>query len=382
MKKKIAIFTTTRSDVSILTPLMKRIQKTRRLDYLFFVGGTHLNKTYGNTLNELRNNRLKVHGHFNYLDKGDNKRNLSKSLATAHQKVNEIFSKHQFDIVCILGDRFEKLAIVNNAIIYNKPIFHLHGGEITEGAIDNQIRNMISKSSQLHFVICNEYKKNLIKIGEKKNNIFNYGSLAVDAIQNIKIIKREILFKKLNLDHKLSTVILTYHPVTLENKISSANQIKNVLKILNKSNFQVVITAPGHENERSIMEKYIYLYSRNNHKIKYIKSLGHNLLFNLIPQCEFMIGNSSSGLIEVPYFKIPTVNIGDRQKGRVMHKSIINCSYSSSSIQKAINKAMSPKFKKKIIKQKYLFGNGGSSKKIVNKILTIRIDQEFLRKKK
>ena len=170
--KKIAIFTTTRSDISILTPLIKKIRKSKKINYLLFVGGTHLNKDYGSTKKEILSDKITIHGYFDYLVKGDSKKSLSLSLANAHAQINNLFTKHKFDYVCVLGDRFEKMAIVNNAIIYNKPIIHLHGGEITEGVIDNQIRNMISKASHLHFVICESYKKQLMKMGEKRNRIF------------------------------------------------------------------------------------------------------------------------------------------------------------------------------------------------------------------
>tara|TARA_Y100000591_G_scaffold323426_1_gene341230 strand:+ start:1028 stop:2170 length:1143 start_codon:yes stop_codon:yes gene_type:complete len=379
--KKIAIFTTTRSDISILTPLIKKIRETKKINYLLFVGGTHLDKDYGSTKKEILSDKITINGYFNYLVKGDSKKSLSSSLANAHSQINNLFAKYKFDYVCVLGDRFEKMAIVNNAIIYNKPIIHLHGGEITEGVIDNQIRNMISKASHLHFVICEFYKKQLIKMGEKRNRIFNLGSLAIDLIKSVKKMSKVVLFDKIKIKLNIPTVILTYHPVTLEKKISEITQIKNIFDTLKKTNFQIVVTAPGHENGRGIIEDYIKKISFKNKKIVYVKSLGHNLLFNLLPHCKFMIGNSSSGIIEAPFFKIPTINIGDRQKGRFKHASVINCSYSKNSIQKAINLASSIKFKKKILRSKFFFGNGKSSEKILRQILKTQINEKFLRKK-
>jgi len=379
--KKIAIFTTTRSDISILTPLIKKIRKSKKINYLLFVGGTHLNKDYGSTKKEILSDKITIHGYFDYLVKGDSKKSLSLSLANAHAQINNLFTKHKFDYVCVLGDRFEKMAIVNNAIIYNKPIIHLHGGEITEGVIDNQIRNMISKASHLHFVICESYKKQLIKMGEKRNRIFNLGSLAIDLIKSVKKLSKVVLCNNIKINLNIPTVILTYHPVTLEKKISEKLQIKSIFDALKKTNYQIIVTAPGHENGRKIIDDYIKKISTKNKKIIYVKSLGHNLLFNLLPYCKFMIGNSSSGIIEVPFFKIPTINIGDRQKGRFKHTSVINCSYSKNSIQKAIKLASSIKFKKKILKSKFFFGKGNSSEKILRQILKIKINEQLLRKK-
>lgn len=379
--KKIAIFTTTRSDISILTPLIKKIKKSKKINYLLFVGGTHLNKDYGTTKKEILSDKITIHGYFDYLVKGDSKKRLSLSLANAHAQINNLFTKHKFDYVCVLGDRFEKMAVVNNAIIYNKPIIHLHGGEITEGVIDNQIRNMISKASHLHFVICESYKKQLIKMGEKKNRIFNLGSLAIDLIKSVKKLSKTVLSNKLNINLNIPMIILTYHPVTLENKISEKTQIKNIFDALKKTNYQIIVTAPGHEHGRKVIDDYIKNISLKNNKIFYIKSLGHDLLFNLLPHCAFMIGNSSSGIIEAPYFKIPTINVGERQKGRFKHTSVINCNYSMNSIRKAIKLVSSVKFKKRVYKSKFFFGNGNSSKKILNKILQTKITKEFLRKK-
>lgn len=184
--KKIAIFTTTRSDISVLAPLIRQIKISNKLDYLLFVGGTHLDLSYGNTKKEILSEDIRIDGYFDYLVKGDSKKKLSSSLANAHLKISNIFSRYHFDYACVLGDRFEKMAVVNNAIIHNKPIIHLHGGEVTEGVIDNQIRNMISKAAHLHFVTSETYKKKLVNMGENKNYIFNFGSLAIDLIKSIK----------------------------------------------------------------------------------------------------------------------------------------------------------------------------------------------------
>ena len=379
--KTIAIFTTTRSDISVLTPLIKKIKKTNGLKYLLFVGGTHLNSNYGDTKKEILLNNIQIHDYFKYFVKGDDKKSLSFSLADAQAKISKIFSTHKFDFVCVIGDRFEKMAVVNNAIIFNKPIIHLHGGEVTEGVIDNQIRNMISKASHIHFVICEQYKKKLIKMGEKKDMIFNHGSLAIDLIKSTKKINKKKLFKCLKLKSNLPIILLTYHPVTLEKRISERDQIRNIFKSLEKTKSQIIVTAPGHENGRDTIDKYIKKTSLKNKKVVYIKSLGHNYLFNLLPFCKFMIGNSSSGIIEAPYFKIPTINIGDRQKGRLMHETIINCSYSYNAILRSVNLANSKNFRKKIKNAKFLFGKGNTSNKIIKSILKIRLNDNFLRKK-
>jgi GDP/UDP-N,N'-diacetylbacillosamine 2-epimerase (hydrolysing) len=379
--KTVAIFSSTRGDMSILSPLIKKINQEKKVKYLFFVGGTHLIKYYGKTVDEIKDLKINIKAKFDYLVPGNKNKNFIESLSRAEKSISKIFSKYNFDFVCILGDRFEKLAIVNNAIIYNKPIMHLHGGEITEGVIDNQIRNMITKASHLHFVICENYKNNIIKMGENKKRVFNFGSLAVENMKNIKKIPKKKLFHNLGLNINIPTILLTYHPVTLEKKISGLKQIKNIFKAIDNFNFQTLITAPGHEVGRSEIENFIKQKVKKNKKFVYIRSLGYKKLFNLMPHCKFVIGNSSSGIIEAPFLRVPTINIGDRQKGRFMHASVLNSNYEYNKIKKSIEKIFSTSFKKRLKKFKYLFGNGNSSKKIIEKIIKTKIDQNFLRKK-
>ncbi len=379
--KTIAIFSSTRGDMSILSPLIKKINREKKVKYLFFVGGTHLIKNYGETVDEIKDLKINIKAKFDYLVPGNKNKNFLESLSRAEKSISKIFSKYNFDFVCVLGDRFEKLAIVNNAIIYNKPIMHLHGGEITEGVIDNQIRNMITKASHLHFVICENYKKNIIKMGENKKRVFNFGSLAVENIKNVKKISKKKLFHNLGLSINISTILLTYHPVTLEKKISGLGQIKNIFKAIDNFNFQTLITAPGHEVGRSEIENFIKQKVKKNKKFIYIRSLGYKKLFNLMLHCKFVIGNSSSGIIEAPFLRVPTINIGDRQKGRFMHASVLNSNYEYNKIKKSIEKIFSSSFKKRLKKFKYFFGNGNSSKKIIEKIKKTKIDQNFLRKK-
>ena len=202
---------------------------------------------------------------------------------------------------------FEIIAIVNNAIIYNKPIIHLHGGEVTEGVIDNQIRNMITKASHLHFVVCEQYRNNIINMGEDKKRVFNFGSLAVDNIKTIKKISKKKLFYNLGLNINIPTILLTYHPVTLEKRISGLKQIQNIFKAIDNFDFQTLITAPGHEVGRSEIENFIKHKAKKNKKFIYVRSIGYKKLFNLMPHCQFMIGNSSSGIIEAPFLRVPTI---------------------------------------------------------------------------
>lgn len=373
--KKIGIFTTTRGDMAILTPLIRALKSKKNFKPYFFVGGTHLGKNYGNTLREIKNLNIKVNGYFitRQKQKQDSPYFLSKVLAEDQARLAKIFKKYPLDCICLVGDRYEKMAVVMNSILFKKKLIHFHGGEVTLGSFDNQVRNMFSKASDLHFVICKKYKENLIDMGVNKDNIYNIGSLAIENIKNLRRTNKNRIFKKIGLNFKKKFCILNYHPPSLDEKIKFEKQIKNIFESLRNLDIQIVVTTPGFDSGRAEIINKIKRYKKKNKNIIYTKSLGFNNFFRLIPFCEFVIGNSSSGIIEVPYFKVPTIDVGLRQFGRYKHRSIISCDYKISSIKKSIDLALSKKFKTKLKKMKFEFGNGKASKKLV-KILNKKLN--------
>ena len=355
MKFKIAFFTSTRGDMGILYPLIKKISVSKDFDYLLFVYGTHTENKYGNTINEIKKNNFKISKIFKTVFKKDNYKDQCLALGNLQSEVGKIFNDFKFDAICILGDRIERIPIINAAIIFRKLVFHLHGGEITEGAIDDQIRHMITKASHLHFTICEDYKKNILKLSEEKFRIHNVGSLAVE-----NILSQEKNVKKA----KKKYVILTYHPETIKKKFEWRKNFLIIIKCL--KNFNVIITAPGYEKGSYSFISFIKKSIKNKKNFSFEASLGFKKYFKLLKSTFFVIGNSSSGIIEVPYFKIPTINIGERQKGRYMHQSVINVPCSQSAISNAINKTKNVKFLNKIKKSNLYFGDGKTSNKILN----------------
>ena len=381
MQKKIAIFTTTRAEFGIFKPLLKEIEYEEKIDYLLFVGGTHLAHEHGNTINEIYNSNFKISSTFDYLLNGDDAFSLAKSSAVETSELAHIFKNYKFDAVCLLGDRYELIPIVLNAILFRKPIIHIHGGEQTQGAIDEQIRHMITKAAHLHFVATEDYAQNIIKLGEEKHRVFNTGALAVDNMLNeIKISKKD-LFEELGLNPQKSTILMTYHPVTLESNFSPEDQINNLFNALQQFDFQTIITSPNIDTERSKILNIINKEVKKNKNYHYFQSLGQMRFHNILRHIEFMIGNSSSGIIEMPFFRKPTINIGTRQAGRIMHKSIINTGYTTSEIVDAIGKALNPKFRKEISTMEYKFGNGNAATKMIEVIKNTNFDKSFLIKK-
>ncbi|VEN74493.1 UDP-N-acetyl-D-glucosamine 2-epimerase, UDP-hydrolysing [Candidatus Desulfarcum epimagneticum] len=377
--KKIAVFTTTRAEFGIFLPLLKKIESTPDLEFLLFVGGSHLAWEHGRTINEIREYGFEPAATFDYLLNDDKKSALAKSAGIAVIELSHIFLTHDFDSVCLLGDRHELLSIMINSILFKKPIIHIHGGEITEGAIDEQIRHIATKASHIHFAACDEYKKNIRLLGESEWRIFNTGALAVDNMINNPKIPRESLFGELKLQDQ-KTALCTYHPVTLEYKIGIEQQVKNLISALKKAKLQVVFTAPNIEVDREMICGMFQKEAKTNSDFHYFDSLGVLRYHSLIPHCECVIGNSSSGILEVPFFKIPTVNIGDRQKGRLRHDSVIDTDYTVESIHSGIRKALSCEFKKKLADMEYKFGDGSASEKMVAIIKEIEVNEKLMRK--
>lgn len=372
-KIRLAFFSSTRGDISILKPLIDQINKNPYFDYLFFVYGTHLNKTYGNTINEIIGSNLKITSMSNTISKEDSISGIVNSLLLTQNFVNKVFQKYKFDAVVLLGDRLERIPVVSNIIAYRKLLFHLHGGELTYGALDDQVRHIITKASHLHFPICSQYKKNILNMAEENFRILDSGSLAVENIY--KFIKKEKSKGK-------KIVILTYHPETLTDNFNWNKNFNIICETLKKYRLEVVITAPGHEKESKKNIEYIIQYTKHNKNFKFIPSLGYKKYFEILNKTLFVIGNSSSGIIEVPYYKIPTIDIGDRQKGRFKHSSIISCKCNSKEINKAIRKALSKNYNNKISKMKLYFGKGNASKKIINFIYKNIKNREKLINKK
>ena len=365
-KKKIAFFSTTRAEFGLIQPLLSKIYLNKLFISYFFVGGSHLVNDYGKTILEIKNKKIKINEIFNfYSDKKKDNKNLIDALAKETKQLNKIFQKFDFDTIIILGDRYELLPIVTCAILYNKKIVHIGGGEKTLGIIDEQVRNMVSKSAHLHFTSNKYFKKQLINMDENYRSIFNVGSLSTENIKKIKRIDKKNLFQKFKIDIKLPLILMTYHSTTLEFNVSVKEQINNIFKALEQFNFSVIITGPNIEKNSDIIKNIKIKNTRKNKNYQYFDSLGFDNYHQLMKYSNFVIGNSSSGIIETPYYKIPTVNVGIRQKKRLRHISIIDCNYQQIEIVKSIKKASSENFKKKISNMKYLFGNGNSSEKII-----------------
>ncbi len=273
------------------------------------------------------------------------------------------------DVLVVLGDRFEILAAAQAATIAKIPLAHLHGGEATYGAFDESIGNAITKMSYLHFVATSSYRERVIQLGEDPEKVYHFGAMVLDSISQIALLKRDELEHKLDLKFKKLNFVVTFHPETL-GKASPREEFNELLKALSRIEDATFIFTKGNADTdgRIINDMIDDFCAKNTHSSKSFVQLGHHNYLSLVKFSDICIGNSSSGIIEVPYFNIPTVNIGDRQKGRVRPISVLDCQTNEAAISACIHKALSKEFRQSILNMQQLYGEGPIAKKIVNTI--------------
>lgn len=369
-QRKICVVSGTRAEYGLLYPLIKKINEDENLLLQLVVTGTHTDKRFGETYKQIE---FQIDKKID-LNLQSSQESIAISMGIAQIKFAKYLKKSQPDLLLVLGDRFEIFAIVATAVTMNIPIAHIHGGELTYGAIDDAFRHSITKMSHLHFTSTQEYKNRVIQLGENPQYVHNVGSLGVENIKSLHLLSKNEIEEKLNLQFRKKNILVTYHPETISNK-NPIEQIKELLEatkaypdilfIFTKANADF-----GGIQINQIIEDYV---TQNENMVLY-DSLGQINYFSVLKIVDCVLGNSSSGIIEVPSFKIPTINIGHRQKGRTQCESIINTKCNSHSIMKAINTSYSKKFRKKLHAIKNPYEKKATSEKIVKTLKKVNLD--------
>lgn len=367
---KCCVITGTRAEYGLLFWLMKEIEKSKELSLQMIVTGMHLSPEFGLTYKEIEKD-FKIDEKIETLLSSDTVIGISKSMGLGMISFSEAFQRLKPDLIIVLGDRYEIFSAVSAAMISRIPIAHLHGGESTEGLIDESIRHSITKMSHLHFTSTEEYKNRVIQLGEQPDRVYNVGGLGIDNIIKLNLLGKKELEKNINFEISNQTFLITFHPVTLE-KATSEVQFQNLLHSLNEfPDAKFIFTKANADTEGRVINQMIDSFVKNNSSnATSFFSMGQLNYLSALQYVSVVIGNSSSGLIEAPSFKIPTVNIGDRQKGRIKSKSVIDCDNEKSSITKTIKTALSKEFLDSIQNIKNPYGEGGASKKIIEIIKT------------
>lgn len=382
--KKICIITGSRAEWGLFYPLAREFKKEKKYFNLKIIAtGAHLSADYGFTYKEIKNDGFKIDSKVRINLAKDTPSAIAKSAGLAAIGFVDSLESIRPDIVILLGDRFETFSVALACLFLKIPIGHISGGELTEASMDNSIRHAITKMAHLHFASIEPYRKRIIQMGEDPSRVFCVGALAIDNIRKTKLLKRREFEEKINFKLGKKNILVTFNPPTLEEKRYSEKQFRNLLHVLAQmDDLKIIFTKPNPDIfSKSIalmIDKYV---AQNRKQAVAYNSMGRVLYLSALQFMAAVAGNSSSGIIEVPSFGIPTVNIGDRQKGRIKARSVIDCDTDRASILRGLKKAFSEDFQIACRKVSNPYDGGNTSEKIAGKLKNIKIDKNFFKKK-
>ena len=366
IKRKICVVTGTRAEYGLLYWLMKGIDTDKDLELQIIATGMHLSEEFGNTYQQIEKDNFTIDKKVDISLSSDTELAISKSMGLGMIGFADAFNELQPDLIVVLGDRFEIFSAVSAAMIAKIPVAHLHGGEATEGCIDEPIRHSITKMSHLHFTATNEYRNRVIQLGEQPDRVFNVGGLGVDNINKLKLMTKSDFEKAINFELGEKNVLVTFHPVTLE-KSTSETQFQELLESISKlKNTKIIFTKANSDTNGRVINSMIDAYVSVNDNSIAFTSMGQLNYLSALQFVDAVVGNSSSGLLEAPSFNIATIDIGDRQKGRIKADSVISCLPTQESIRSAFDKSYSEDFQNIVDNTKNPYGNGGASKIVVD----------------
>jgi len=344
--RKICIFTSTRADWGLQRGVAELIRCHDGLQLQLLVSGSHLSEKHGMTVLEIESDGFEVNERVDILKFDDTPEGVCKTMGLAMAGYGEAFTRLKPDVVVVLGDRYETFCAAAAAQIHRIPLAHIHGGETTEGAVDEAFRHSITKMTHLHFPVCEEYRQRIIQLGEDPARVFNVGALGLENIRKISLMGRDELAASIQFKLDRPFFLATFHPVTLE-QATSGKQFDVLLSALEQfSEHKVIFTKANADAEGQVVNEKIDAYvAQHSERCLAIASLGLQRYLSAMKICDAVVGNSSSGILETPAFGVPTVNIGDRQKGRIRTPSIVECEPTQDEIVAALQKALNPRFR-------------------------------------
>lgn len=360
--KKICVITATRAEYGLLKPLVKQLMRTPGVETQLVATGAHLVESLGNTWQEIEKDNIGIYKKIPIQSQGDESYHATLTMANALVQFGKYFQEEKPDLLVVLGDRTEILAFCAAAVNEHIPIAHIHGGELTQGAVDDSIRHAVTKMSYLHFTSTEEYRKRVIQMGEEPGRVYHVGALGVENILNEELLSRELLEGAAGFPASQDYAVVTFHPVTLEPD-TAISQVKELFAAMQAKPelFYLITKANADAGGRAINE-FMERMSANCPNMKLVASLGVKRYLSAVKYARFVLGNSSSGIIEAPSLGVPTVNIGDRQKGRIMAGSVLCCEPEQKQILAAMEQAMHMAGGR----WENPYGDGCTSKKIVN----------------
>ena len=370
MKRKICVITGGRAEYGLLERLMRGIQNSDALQLQLIATGMHLLPAFGSTYQAIERDGFAIDRKVESITGMDTPADVAKSMGLAMHGFADALCALQPDLIVLLGDRYEIFAAAASALVLRIPVAHLHGGELTEGAYDDALRHSISKMSHLHFVAAEPYRQRVMQLGESPHTVFLVGGLGVDRILHEPILERAALETALGFQLGKKNLLVTLHPETLGVE-SSAHAIVQLLDALGKlKDTHLIFTLPNADNGGQLISAHIHAFVAKHRNAVAYEALGQSRYLSCLAHCDAVVGNSSSGIMEAPSFQKPTVNMGQRQRGRLRAPSVIDCEVHSEAIVSAIDKALSPEFARQLGETVNPYGAGGASEKIVNVIET------------
>jgi GDP/UDP-N,N'-diacetylbacillosamine 2-epimerase (hydrolysing) len=373
--RKICVITGTRAEYGLLYWLMKEVDVDKELELQIIATGMHLSPEFGSTYQQIEKDGFVINKKVDMLLSSDSEVGISKSMGLGMIGFADAFNDLKPDLVIVLGDRFELFSAVSVAMIAKIPVTHLHGGETTEGAFDEYIRHSITKMSYLHFTATEEYKNRVIQLGEHPDRVFNVGGMGIENIKRLQLQSRGEFEKSIAFKLNKKNILVTFHPVTLENA-TAKEQFQELLDAIDElEETNIIFTKANSDTDGRIINQMIDKYvAKNSDKSVGFASLGQLRYLSALQYVDAMVGNSSSGLAEAPSFKIGTINIGDRQKGRIKADSVIDCLPDKASIKNAFKVSFSKEFQSVIKTSENPYGDGCASKQIIKVLKTVQLD--------
>ncbi len=378
--RTIGVITTGRSDYGLYLPLLRRIKQNPDLGLYLIVSGMHLSPEFGMTVKTIEEDGFEINERVEMLLSSDTPEGIAKSMGLGTIGFAQVYTRFRPDILVVLGDRFEMHAAVVAALPFKIPVAHLYGGELTEGAMDDAFRHAITKMSHLHFTATDVYAQRVIQMGEKPWRVTVCGALSLDNLHTISLLDRDEFACKFAISLPEKFWLVTYHPVTLEYE-QTERQVKELLAALDIIGLPVLFTMPNADTGGRIIRKLIDKFLSEHPDSKKAECLGTQGYFSAMALATAMVGNSSSGIVEAASFALPVVNIGNRQKGRIRGKNVIDVGYSRTEVLEGIRKAISSEFKADLKGLVNPYGKGQAAEIIVGKLKQTEIDESLIQKR-
>ena len=381
MKRKICIITGTRAEYGLLYWIIKGINEDPELELQLIVTGMHLSTEFGLTLREIEKDGFPISEKVEMLLSSDTETAIAMSMGIGMMGFAKTYERIRPDLIVVLGDRFEILSAVSASIPFRIPVAHIHGGESTEGVIDEPIRHAVTKMSHIHFTATDKYRSRVVQMGENPERVFCFGAPGLDNIRRLNLMNEEELRIELDIPEGKKIGVVTYHPVTLEDN-TAESQIHEILKSLEDfGDIYWVITLPNADTNGRVIINIIDDFSRSNpDKARAHTSLGQLRYLSLLKYAALMVGNSSSGIVEAPSFALPVVNVGDRQTGRVRGNNVIDVECKRELVSEGIQKALSSELRSMMNNTQNPYGQGNTSERIVEKLKTVPLGEKLIKK--